>query len=379
MPRMSCRILLSGLLAAAFLMIGGAKSWAQTETILHTFTNGTDGGNPYYQLAFDSKGNLYGAAQSGGTDGGGVVFELTPNSDGMWTQTILYNFTGFYGTGDGAFPTGGVTFDGKGNLYGVTSFGGTYSQGIVYELSPGSNGTWTETILYSFTGGVDGSGLFLAQGLALDSSGNLYGTTINGGTNGYGVVFEISPGSNGTWTETVLHSFTGGDDGSYPYARLIPMPRAISMEPASVAEPTTMACCMSWRRGRMVPGRKKPSIRLRASMAVPRLSPHSHSTRAEIFTLPDILSLLNLPATPMERLPRRISTNSSAVPLMGQTLPADSCSTQPATSMAPAPPAEHIWAQCGRLSPAQPECGPIAFCTASPAGMMGKIQFMARW
>jgi len=223
MQKTSRRILFPGLLMAALIAMAGSKSWAQTETILHSFTNGSDGGTPYYQLAIDGKGNLYGTAEGGGTDSGGVVFELSPNSDGTWTQTVLYNFTGFFGTGDGAFPTGGVTFDSKGNLYGVTSFGGTYEEGIVYQLTPGSNGTWTETVLYSFTGGADGGGsLFLAQGLTIDSAGNLYGTTTGGGTNGYGVAFELSPSNSGTWTDTVLHSFTGADDGSYPYARLIP-------------------------------------------------------------------------------------------------------------------------------------------------------------
>jgi uncharacterized repeat protein (TIGR03803 family) len=112
---------------------------------------------------------------------------------------------------------GGLVFDSKGNLYGTTLSGGAFFGGTVFELTPAPNGTWTESALYSFTGGADGGSLF-ASTLIIDGSGNLYGTTDGGGAYGYGVVFEIVAGSNGTWTEKVLHSFKGGNDGVHPFA-----------------------------------------------------------------------------------------------------------------------------------------------------------------
>jgi uncharacterized repeat protein (TIGR03803 family) len=209
---------------AALAVIIATGASAQTEKILHSFTGGSDGGFPLAGLIFDSKGNLYGTTQGGGTggvgscSGCGTVFELSPGAGGTWTETVLYTFGSSSSFSDGALPTSPLIFDGKGNLYSTTQIGGSSpsQQGTVFELSPGSGGTWTEKVLYSFTGGADGGDPF-GSGLVFDGSGNLYGTTSFGGLYGFGAVFELVAGSGGTWTEKVLHSFTGGTDGASPF------------------------------------------------------------------------------------------------------------------------------------------------------------------
>jgi uncharacterized repeat protein (TIGR03803 family) len=194
-----------------------SDGWSQsTEKILHTFT-GPDGSMPAGGVIIDMQGNLYGVTSFGGALGCcGVVFELSPASDGTWTEKVIYDFS-IGGGADGFLPWGGLVFDSKGNLYGTTLSGGANSNGTVFQLSPGSDGTWTEKVLYSFTGGADGGSLFEST-LIVDASGNLFGYSEGGGAYGYGVVFEIAAGSNGTWTQTVLHSFKGGNDGMSPYA-----------------------------------------------------------------------------------------------------------------------------------------------------------------
>jgi len=198
----------------ATLSLGQGPAWASAhEKVLFNF-DGADGTGPSAGLIFDAAGNLYGTTSSGGANGTGTVFELSPNAHGGRTGTVLYSF-GF--APDGVNPMSSLIFDGSGNLYGTT-FNGGANYGIVYELSPG-NGKWTETILYTFTGGSDG-GAPLA-GLVFDVAGNLYGTTERGGTyNSYGTVFELTPG-NGKWTEKVLHSFGNGTDGRFPVAGVI--------------------------------------------------------------------------------------------------------------------------------------------------------------
>jgi uncharacterized repeat protein (TIGR03803 family) len=195
-----------------------------TETVLHNFGNGTDGATPYAGLIFDAAGNLYGTTQYGGTYGVGTVFELTPAGGGSWTEKVLYSFN-LNGT-DGAVPEAGLIVDAAGNLYGTTYFGGTYLYGTVFELTPAGGGGWTEQVLHSFNNnGADGS--LPAAGLIFDAAGNLYGTTVNGGTGsncvlGCGTVFELTPAAGGGWTEQVLHSFNNnGADGSTPFAGLI--------------------------------------------------------------------------------------------------------------------------------------------------------------
>jgi len=192
---------------------------ASNETILHNFNkNGQDGVAPNGGLISDTAGNLYGTTTGGGTNRAGTVFELMPNGDGTWTEKVLYSFNN--NGADGAYPYGSLVFDSAGNLYGTTSQGGTRGSGNVFELSPGSGGIWTEKVLHSFNPSAGGGSQPLA-GLILDPSGNIYGTTNQGGTYGYGTVFELSPASGGAWTANVLHSFGRLTDGTSPVAGVI--------------------------------------------------------------------------------------------------------------------------------------------------------------
>ncbi len=177
------------------------------ETVIHSFGTGTDGAQPIGGVVLDSAGNVYGTTSLGGADGNGTVFEAQ-RSGKTWTESVLYSFTG---GSDGINPPAGVSLDTHGNLFGTTSFGGAYGVGVVYELSPSSSG-WTETILYNFQGLNDGQNP--VGGVVVDRAGNLYGTTFDGGVNGGGTVYELSPSSGG-WTFTVLYSFTGGYGGPY--------------------------------------------------------------------------------------------------------------------------------------------------------------------
>src|ERR1017187_3297435 len=120
---------------------------------------------------------------------------------------------------DGENPYAGLIFDAAGNLYGTTSDGGTSNSGTLFELTPAAGGTWTEKVLHSFSGGADGTHPY--AGLIFDAAGNLYGTTDLGGAYGYGTVFELTPGAGGTWTEKVLHNFNNGTDGQISYGGLI--------------------------------------------------------------------------------------------------------------------------------------------------------------
>lgn len=169
-------------------------------TIPYAFTNGSDGGSPRFgDLSYDQAGNVYGTTYGGG-NGQGVVYEMSHSGSG-WTEQGIYAFSG----PDGANPANGVIFDSVGNLYGTTAFGGANNLGAVFELSP-SGGGWTERVLYSFQGTSDGSNP--TSGLLLDGSGNIYGTTSNGGTGGGGTVFELTP-SGGGYNYNLLNSFSG--------------------------------------------------------------------------------------------------------------------------------------------------------------------------
>ena len=206
-------------------------AWAQsTYSTLYTFTNGKHGATPVSGLVFDHAGNLYGTTVGGGSqnceDGCGVVFKLTPSADGSWKESVLHFFAGGQ---DGAYPSASLAFDREGNLYGTTANGGsqhcTNGCGVVFELAPSTDGRWTESVLYSFTGGLDGALPYSIP--ALDSAGNLYGTTLFGGDlscgsmGACGVVFELTPNPHGAWTERVLHRFRNGWDGSAPVAGVI--------------------------------------------------------------------------------------------------------------------------------------------------------------
>lgn len=186
--------------------------WQQQ--VIYSFAGGnSDGSGPYCQLILDKQGNMYGTAESGGPNQAGSVFELKHSKSG-WTEQTLHFFTG---NSDGSNPNAGVIFDKAGNLYGLTTSGGTHSSGTAFELSP-SQGGWNEKVIYNFTGGQDGG--FPSDGVIADNKGNLYGTAFNGGANGWGTVFELT-NSGGNWTETVLYSFTDGNDGAFPLASLL--------------------------------------------------------------------------------------------------------------------------------------------------------------
>lgn len=276
-----------------FELMPGNGNW--TEKVLYSFcsaTNCTDGEEPGAGVIFDKAGNLYGTTNRGGAYGLGTIFELVP-SNGNWTEKVLYSFgansvypaspigiifgkdgnlygtTSAGGTGQGCFtggcgtifelmqhngqwtgkvlhnfdnngedgfdPLAGVIFDSAGNLYSTTASGGAdssdcsgYGCGTVYELSPETNGQWSEKILHSFhNNGTDGTAPY--TGVVFDSAGNLYGTTHIGGADsqgcsfeGCGTVFELSPETNSQWAEKVLHSFfLNGKDGVYPDSLIV--------------------------------------------------------------------------------------------------------------------------------------------------------------
>jgi len=196
----------------------GGGNW--TETVLHNFGSGTDGTFPYGTLIFDAAGNLYGTTELGGLHGYGTVFEMMPKAKGVWKEKVLYNFNAGNGK-DAGGPLAGVIFDGSGNLYGTSELGGVYSYGTVFALMPKAGGGWKEKVLHSFnSNGKDGN--FPNAGLIVDKSGNLFGTTLEGGVSGLGAVFEVAPKAGGGWKETVLHSFnSNGTDGYFPFASLI--------------------------------------------------------------------------------------------------------------------------------------------------------------
>jgi hypothetical protein len=223
-----------------FELTPNATKTAWTETVLHHFCprgGGCDDGWEPSGLIMDGAGNLYGTA--GGSNGGGLVFELMPNADHTaWTETVLYRFCHVRKCADGRVPLGALFMDQAGNLYGTTRLGGNVSRenrfgaGVVFELAPNADRTaWTETVLHSFCGGKCGDGSDpYASGVTMDTAGNLYGITLAGGSSnvcsgtgspGCGIVFELTPNTNRTaWTETVLYRFCaqGGscEDGAGP-------------------------------------------------------------------------------------------------------------------------------------------------------------------
>ncbi|HEV2379439.1 MAG TPA: choice-of-anchor tandem repeat GloVer-containing protein [Terriglobia bacterium] len=190
------------------------------ETVLYAFTGGADGANPQAGLVADEAGNFYGTTDWGGNlsacsgfGGCGTVFKLEASG----TETALYTFNG---GADGFAPYGGLVRDTAGNLYGTTAYGGAGCEfcGVVFQVTPSGN----ETVLYTFTGGADGSSP-ADEVLIRDRAGNLYGTTVSGGDlsgcggSGCGVVFKLDRSGN----ETVLYAFTGGADGANPYTGLV--------------------------------------------------------------------------------------------------------------------------------------------------------------
>jgi hypothetical protein len=196
------------------------------ETALYTFTGGSDGGTPYTAPLLDANGNIYGTAQSGGTSGVGLVYELSPNSGGTWQETVLYSFTGL---ADGGYPSGNLVFDQAGNLYGSNSGDGnqrteacqnTGGCGVIFKLSPESGGKWGFHLLHTFSGGRDGVG---SAWLTFDPAGNLFGAAA-GAWEGFelpsapGLVFRLTPTASGPWKDSVVYAFRGAADGGLPSA-----------------------------------------------------------------------------------------------------------------------------------------------------------------
>jgi uncharacterized repeat protein (TIGR03803 family) len=219
--------------------------WTKTQLYMFKGKQDNDGEVPSGALVMDAAGNLYGATEYGGTGdcvligvkgGCGTVYELSPpqTKGGQWTYTILYSFKSGK---DGYLPSGNLVFDDAGNLYGATTFGGgkgttcdPYYQycGTVFKLSPPKTkgGKWTEKVLHGFAGGSDGA--YPNGGLLLDSSGEIYGTTLWGGSTscqgpGCGTAFVLKPPAKtgGAWTEKILHRFTDGNDGASPNGGLV--------------------------------------------------------------------------------------------------------------------------------------------------------------
>jgi uncharacterized repeat protein (TIGR03803 family) len=189
-----------------------------------------DGAYPQGTLVRDSVGNLYGVTQNGGITGTGcgvttpnpgcgVIFRLHPTTTGGWAETVLHRFTGT----DGGTSFAGLVQDSKGNFYGATSVGGSAGRGTVFKLSHTSTG-WKEIVLHSFTGGADGAEPMMFQtALTLDGLGNIYGSAYSGGSStvNAGVIFELIPQTSGAWTEKILHTFQSGADGSEPLTGVI--------------------------------------------------------------------------------------------------------------------------------------------------------------
>jgi len=257
---MSVRVLSLALASAAFA-VPAMPAWAQQESVVYSFEKTHHDGQTPVSHMLIKDGVLYGTTEKGGAYKFGTVFELK-KTNGTWRETILYAFPSH---GDGAYPKAGVIMDSSGKLYGSTERGGTSDDGIVFSLTKVGDG-WSESVLHSFGSGSDGShpeatlhqdltsgdlygttydggpqncgvvfqmvlsggvwkenvlfdlgasvGCNSQTAVKIDSLGNLYDSTVTGGQYGYGNVFELTP-SNGSWTQTVLHNFQSGSDGAY--------------------------------------------------------------------------------------------------------------------------------------------------------------------
>ena len=191
---------------------------AWTFHVIHNFSGGTDGaGGSAGRLLIDSAGHLYGACTTGGANGLGTVFKMA-SVNGKWRLTTLYAFKD---QPDGALPYGGLILDTHSNLYGTTYYAGANDFGTVFKISY-TNGAWTENVLYSFKGGTDGASPI--SSLVRDAAGNLYGTTSDGGAASCvcGVIFKLAPGTDGTWTESVAYSFLGTPKPGFAYNGMVP-------------------------------------------------------------------------------------------------------------------------------------------------------------
>lgn len=188
-------------------------SGSPAESVIYNFTEGIDGASPYASLIQASDGNLYGTASIGGASNAGTVYEIG-NLGGTPSFNVIYTFSG---GNDGGAPFASLIEASDGNLYGTAFSGGDFNSGAIFEIG-NLAGSPTESVVYSFTGGADGR--YPAASLIQASDGNLYGTTTTGGSSGYGTVFSITNPS-GAPTQSVIYSFTGGADGNYPLASLL--------------------------------------------------------------------------------------------------------------------------------------------------------------
>ncbi|HEX8814166.1 MAG TPA: choice-of-anchor tandem repeat GloVer-containing protein [Terriglobales bacterium] len=191
------------------------------EDTLYSFKDGHDGALPFAGLILDPKGNLYGTTYGGGygcsnTSSCGTVYELSPGLDGKWIHTVLFRFNGK----NGQFPGAGALYmDSNGALYGTTEGGGKYA-GVLFRLTPQSNGQWNFAILHNFLQGSQG--YEPDAGVVMDTLGNLYGTTTGGGgPSGCGVLYKLSPTENDKWSYSVLHTFGGNGDGCFASGNLV--------------------------------------------------------------------------------------------------------------------------------------------------------------
>lgn len=202
--------------AGTIYRIHPSKHGAWKLSVIHAFTGGADGiGGSAGAMLFRGR-HLYGAATAGGANGEGAIFELTPAKTGEGKYKAIYAFKG---EPDGAFPYGGLAFDALGNLYGTTYYDGEDEVGTVFQLTPTHKGAWKEKTLYSFQGGSDGANSI--GNVVFDNTGNLYGTTSEGGSGGSGVIFKLAPLSRREWQESVVHSFAGPPDGAFAYNGMV--------------------------------------------------------------------------------------------------------------------------------------------------------------
>lgn len=197
-------------LGVVYELTPSGNSWQ--ENVVYSFKGGTDGLYPFAGVIFDKQGNLWGTTAYGGLSNQGTVFELTYVPGVGWQKTVVHNFQT---ATDGEALIGGVVMDSAGNFYGTTSDGGSAGGGTIFELSPSGN-TYSFKLLYSLSGGF---GCGPEANLTLDAAGNLYGTTWCDGAFQQGNVFKLTDTQNG-WTYTSLYDFTGGSDGSYPISNV---------------------------------------------------------------------------------------------------------------------------------------------------------------
>jgi len=187
---MQHKLIVLAVVAACVLLAALSVMASEFKTL--DFLGSKKGTSPYSNLIFDTAGNLYGTTLRGGANNLGTIFELVPNANGGWAETVLYSFCSLAGCADGRFPSGGLIFDSSGNLYGITSNGGTnYDDGTAFELVAGANGTWTLKVLYSFCSVSEcADGARPAGDLIFDTAGNLYGTTSGDGPGGVALYFS---------------------------------------------------------------------------------------------------------------------------------------------------------------------------------------------